>query len=102
MDLQKRKRKGTTLASLVPFRLLIIDVSLECGAEVLFLEGFLALKEPVVREFDNLFEGLCRHCFLIAAALCGVMTTCDWVDVTLGSGNNAITVPVDPLRVVLV
>lgn len=38
----------------------------------------------------------------VAAALCGVMTTCDWVDVTLGSGNNAITVPVDPLRVVLV
>ncbi len=38
----------------------------------------------------------------VAAALCGVMTTCDWVDVTLGCGENAITVPVDPLRVVLV
>lgn len=38
----------------------------------------------------------------VAAALCGVMTTCDWVDVTLGCGSNAITVPVDPLRVVLV
>jgi len=30
------------------------------------------------------------------------MSTCDWVDVTLGCGDNAITVPVDPLRVVLV
>ena len=38
----------------------------------------------------------------VAAALCGVMTACDWVDVTLGYGENAITVPVDPLRVVLV
>jgi len=38
----------------------------------------------------------------VAAALCGVMSTCDWVDVTLGCGDNAITVPVDPLRVVLV
>lgn len=38
----------------------------------------------------------------VAAGLCGVMTVCTWVDVTLGCGDNAITVPVDPLRVVLV
>ena len=38
----------------------------------------------------------------VSAALCGVMTTCEWVDVTIGCGDNAVTVSVDPLRVVLV
>ncbi|MBQ7825462.1 MAG: hypothetical protein IJ337_03810 [Clostridia bacterium] len=37
-----------------------------------------------------------------AASLCGVMTVCEWVDVTIGAGDNAVTVSVDPLRVVLV
>lgn len=38
----------------------------------------------------------------VSAALCGVMTACEWVDVTIGCGDNAVTVSVDPLRVVLV
>ena len=38
----------------------------------------------------------------VSAALCGVTTVCEWVDVTIGAGDNAVTVSVDPLRVVLV
>ena len=78
------------------------------------IEAIIAESQAMAANTDNpdVLNGIAvslqiRTCAVsgaaqVAATCCGVMTACDWVDVTLGCGDNAITVSVDPLRVVLV